>query len=451
MSSLLAATSESALTIIKVLVTLIVFWLVLYFLNRSLEPRFDKVGTLPGIFTAAAFHITFLIALSASTATATIYVYIGMTMGVLFLYTLIFRRGGILQKLFWILVCFSFYVISNTATDALALALFYSPDSPAIPLYATICLAFLVLVLMGNFLRPITRKKMHTAKMSPSVMLILTLIPLISCTVLILFGEISDVSGGNVRSHATLQFVVALGMGVIVYCSFALFKNLYYQTRKEFRQQALIQQASLTKLHLDEISALYQETREWRHDYTNHLQVLMGYSERGQYDALAEYLNSLSKSLGKISYRFNVGSDLVNAILNAKAKRAESAGIALKVTGRIRSKDTALSATDFASLIGNVLDNAIEACQRITDPDTPLVIEMKITETKSGLKIYEKNPTDGKVKMSGSRLITSKAEPDHGIGSGMIDMIVEKYNGYIDRKIEGKEFEVFILLQVPSS
>lgn len=449
--------------LIEALSALVVFWLLIYFLARVLEPRYEKWGTIGGA--AGAFVITFLCLAAVFWIERRIiaanpyyfgneYLYQGIVAILIYIHTLIFRKGGPLQKFFWILVCYSFYLISHVASNALMLAYFDTVDSSTLPFYMHAFFNLITIILMGNFLRPITRKRMRNVRMAPRVMLILALIPTISCAILLSIYHHLIIPFGQNLAYALLLFALAIGIGIIIYCSFALFKTQYLQTRKELRQQSLLQEANLSKIHLDEVSALYSATREWRHDYINNLQVLLSYVESEDYEGLTEYLASLSESISIINTRFNVGDGLVNAILNAKAARSDTFGINLVVTGTISSVSSSFSSTDIASLIGNILDNAIEACHRVQTSEAfrgePLEITLTLTESDNDFRIYAKNPTDGKARMSGSTFLTSKNSPDHGIGSGLIDAVVEKYDGYIDRTIAENVFEVFVLLKRPS-
>lgn len=449
--------------LIEALSALIVYWLLIYFLDRVLEPRFGKVGMIGSAI--GTFVVVFLcllgVFLNEQNGTIAFSGYLGneylyqlIVAVFLSLHTLVFRKGGLLQKLFWILVSYSFYLISHVASNALMLAFFDTIDTATLPFYIHALLCLITIILMGNFLRPITRKRMSSVWMSPKVMLILTLIPLISCAILLSIYHHLIIPFGQDVVYALLLLALSLGIGIIVYCSFALFKTQYSQARKELRQQALLQEASLSKIHLDEVSALYSATREWRHDYINNLQILLGYVESEDHEGLAEYLISLSESISIINTRFNVGDGLINAILNAKAARSDTFGINLIVSGSISSVSTSFGSTDIASLIGNILDNAIEACQRAQEAGIlrggPFEIVLTLSESDNDFRIYAKNPTDGKVRMSGGFFPTSKNSPDHGLGSGLIDAVVEKYNGYIDRTVTENVFEVFVLLQRPS-
>lgn len=199
------------------------------------------------------------------------------------------------------------------------------------------------------------------------------------------------------------------------------------------------------------MNALYTATREWRHDYINNLQIMTSYAEMGNFEGLSEYLKAISASTDIINTRFSVGDDLINAILNAKSARADAVGIKLNVSGSVKSASSSYDLADIASLVGNVLDNAIEACLRIPPESLPKdeqpEITLTLSETENELNIYQKNPTDGKVRMIHGLLTSSKNNPNHGIGSGLIDSIVEKYHGHIDRTIKDNLFEIFIQLR----
>ncbi len=428
---------------------LVVFWLLIYFVNRTLEPRYSLAATSACATGAFGVLVVFWIGCVFIGAFSSFMrpVSMGAVFLVLFVYLLICRRGSFYLKLFWVLVCFSFYIISAIAMNALSVALLGLSETPGLT-YSSAVFSLLAIILMGNFLRPITRRKMRTTVLAPKIVLILVFVLVISWVVLILFNGFLSYPSEFLRAYACVVTVAALGVGIIVYCTFALFRNLSRQARRDMEQQALLQRAALTKIHFNEVDALYKETRKWRHDYANHLQMLMGYSEMKDYAALSEYLRTLGVEAKKLRFNYNVGDDLLNAILNAKATTAEAKGITLFVVGKVVPLGSAFPLTDMASLISNILDNAIEACERIVEPAAPPAVIINFVQSEQELKIYQKNPTDGNVRIVEGRLVSSKTSPNHGVGSSIIDSIARKYHGYVDRRIADSEFELFVLLRI---
>lgn len=241
---------------IEATAALVVFWLLVYFLGRVLEPRYTKSVTIvaaTGIFTVVLLIFVCLLWLQWGTIEtngiflSNGYLFLTVVGLFLFIYTSLFQKGSFFQKLFWVLILYSFYLTSRVASDALMLAFFGTIHIEALSPIIHVLFCFITIVLMGNLLRPMTRKRMRSVWMSPKTMFFLALIPVLSCTVLLAVYYLLIIPLGQELPYALLLLTMALSIVVIMYCSFGLFKTQYYQARKEIRQEALIQQANLSK------------------------------------------------------------------------------------------------------------------------------------------------------------------------------------------------------------
>ncbi len=106
-----------------------------------------------------------------------------------------------------------------------------------------------------------------------------------------------------------------------------------------------------------------------------------------------------------------------------------------------------VNAYDMCAILGNLLDNAIEACEKIDNHNTRF-IDLKINSDKDMLNIAIKNSVAQKVNITGKMsLCTSKRNPEmHGIGTQSIKSIVRKYDGECSFDSDQNEFTVHILI-----
>ena len=103
-----------------------------------------------------------------------------------------------------------------------------------------------------------------------------------------------------------------------------------------------------------------------------------------------------------------------------------------------------ISGVDLSVLIGNLLDNAMEACMQIPE-EKDRFIRIYIDVIKKQLYISVTNSMSGRAKRKGS-IFQSDKEGNHGFGLVRIDSIVEKYQGYINRQTENGVFATEVML-----
>lgn len=99
---------------------------------------------------------------------------------------------------------------------------------------------------------------------------------------------------------------------------------------------------------------------------------------------------------------------------------------------------------DICVIIGNLLDNAIEACEKEKEKDKQF-IRVYIDILKQQLYIYISNSMTDDIQKSGERYITTK-NGSHGFGLLRIDRVVKKYGGYLNRQHEEGVFATEIML-----
>jgi sensor histidine kinase regulating citrate/malate metabolism len=180
----------------------------------------------------------------------------------------------------------------------------------------------------------------------------------------------------------------------------------------------------------NEVEQTYKSIRAFRHDYHNHIQKLKAHLELEQYDAASEYLKSMDKDITKTSAFTETGNVHIDAILNSKISLAKSNNIDINYKAKV-PKDIPLSETDLCTLMGNLIDNAIESAM-ISDKK---FIRIYIGKFKDQLYISISNSTNNTVKLNNDNLLTRK-KGNHGYGIKSIEVIIYKYQGYLNRKNE---------------
>lgn len=203
-------------------------------------------------------------------------------------------------------------------------------------------------------------------------------------------------------------------------------------------------QSDLIEKHCEEVDNMYRQTRGWRHDYHNHIQTMKAYLAMGRLEELDSYLNELDRDLTEVDTVLKTGNVKLDAILNSKISLAKSKGIRVEAKALVPSS-LPFSEVDLSLIIGNLMDNAMEACLKI-DQEQQRFIRIYLDVLKGQLYIYVMNAVGGPLKKEGGRYLTTKRSAFHGFGLMRLDRVVEKYQGYLNRQDETDVFVTEILL-----
>lgn len=208
------------------------------------------------------------------------------------------------------------------------------------------------------------------------------------------------------------------------------------------RRIAAFQSDLLTK-HCEEVQNIYKQMRGWRHDYHNHIQTMKAHLSLNHISELSDYLGELDADLTAVDTVIKTGNVMVDAILNSKLSLATAKSISINAKAIVPERLN-ISEIDLCVIIGNLLDNATEACLKLENPEERF-IRVYIGILKEQLYIYVSNSA-GEVKRSGKTYVSTKNSDTHGFGLMRVDRIAGKYGGYINRANEEGVFATEIML-----
>ena len=232
--------------------------------------------------------------------------------------------------------------------------------------------------------------------------------------------------------------VIVLGIGGVILLTFlccALFMWLMN------RRMATIQ-SDLAEKHYEEVENMYQQMRGWRHDYKHHIQTMKAHLALGQYQELDDYLGDLDTDLTEMDTVLKTGNVRVDAMLNAKLAVAKARGIRVNAKAVVPER-LAINEVDLCVIIGNLLDNAMEGCGKITEERQFIRVYMEVL--KQQLYIYVSNSMGDQISQKGGQYLSTK-HGNHGFGLRRIDRTVKKYNGFLNRQHEEGVFATEIML-----
>ena len=207
---------------------------------------------------------------------------------------------------------------------------------------------------------------------------------------------------------------------------------LYMEKKNELENFSI--RNEMAEKSYQEMIMLYQQRDRIYHDMKNHIAVLSALMEDADPEPARQYISKIQKPIRELEQKRYTASRIVNIIMNDKVRRAEAAGISLHVKA-LEVGRNAVEDMDWCTILANLLDNAIEACEKV--PEDSIII----------LKIS--NPYSRGIQAEGDRLRSRKRNKAlHGIGLESVRNSVEKYNGTFEFSYEGEVFRVSVMLFV---
>jgi len=192
---------------------------------------------------------------------------------------------------------------------------------------------------------------------------------------------------------------------------------------------------------LDETEQAFQLWRRSVHDYKNHVIALRQLAADENMEGIKEYLNCENELIQKKMFYIKTGNSVVDAIVNTKQRLSEEKGITFIVNAAIPKK-CCVREIDMSNILGNLIDNAMEASQGEEEP----YIDLTIRQEKIFLviKIINQYSRD----FSKNLKTTKKKQKFHGIGIRSVKSIVTKYEG--EFSIDKKGTEVVVKILIPN-
>lgn len=230
-------------------------------------------------------------------------------------------------------------------------------------------------------------------------------------------------------------------IAAVIIVALILFGKIYIH--QMLNKKIFDYQRDLLEKHYEEVDNMYKQTRGWRHDYHNHIQTMKAYLEMGKTKELGAYLNKLDKDLTTVDTVIKTGNTKIDAALNSKISLAKKKGIRVEAKA-IVPKDISISEVDLSLIIGNLMDNAMEACMKMKEEEKRF-IRIYVDILKGQLYIYIMNSVGDCLKKAGGKYLSTK-DGNHGFGLMRLDNIVKKYNGYLNRQDETDVFVTEIML-----
>lgn len=239
---------------------------------------------------------------------------------------------------------------------------------------------------------------------------------------------------------------------VLIWSILLLLSNvsLIFSIRKTINDNKLIAEANLIKKtmemkysHYENIQKDQVKLRQLRHDIKNHIACIKGVAQN-KYDA-TEYINSIENELNRYDSNFNTGNIILDIILNEKCKVCKESNIKYLIDISNFEKCNFVDRMDVCSIFSNILDNAIEACNKIHSFKKEIVLRGTIINDFFVIRI--ENTKQNKINKKQNIIKTDKKDKDlHGLGLKSVKDSVSKYDGEVSINYSENRFMVNIFI-----
>ncbi len=233
-----------------------------------------------------------------------------------------------------------------------------------------------------------------------------------------------------------------------------LFQDMIYWNKEKSGRIVLENQISSLQEHMEEMERIYSGIRGMKHDMKNTLAVIQRLSTGEGNGELQEYLSELNKGLEKLRVRFRTGNTVVDTLLNMKYHEAvrDMPDLRMDTDKMLLPQKIAIHSYDVGVILGNEIDNAIEACRKLKVKEPEAIVYIRISSLQKGnlLILNVENSFDGQLvqRRQEEFPVTDKADREnHGIGLANIKSTAEKYQGTMDFKVKGRVFILSVMMK----
>ena len=227
---------------------------------------------------------------------------------------------------------------------------------------------------------------------------------------------------GQELEYAPMMLLICTGMTLSVAAYFALLNMFSAQTLQASRIQG---QIKMEQERSDALMESYRTQRRLTHDFANHMDAVGFYLNRGDIQGAKAYLAGISQKVAAGTAVVNTNHPLLDALLTREYRKAAQKGAILQFD-LCDLRQFPLSDTDLATVMCNLLDNAVEAAAAADPPQ----IQLRIRRLEGEYIVSVRNRVARDVEVpKGSLPATTKTGQGHGMGMANVCSVLDRSGG----------------------
>ena len=247
----------------------------------------------------------------------------------------------------------------------------------------------------------------------------------------------------RVAKRAGVGSILLLFNMIILEAYSKITEKIMLEKEKTVYEQQIHMMTNNTK----EQKKLMEDFHRERHDLINKLIVLKNEIEHGEKENVIREIDKIIENNHTENYISDSGNQVIDALLNTKYSIAKENGIQFLLKIFI-PEELPVNQCDLGVVLGNALDNAIEATEKCTGNNKDIEIAMGIK--KQSLVLVIKNPYEGYLKQDKSgKLISTKNDfRRHGYGISSIQKVADKYGGDVIIETQDGKFVLTVMMNI---
>lgn len=257
------------------------------------------------------------------------------------------------------------------------------------------------------------------------------------------------------RNHTLVEYLnlIGLGLGTILFnwIIYKITKESIYRSQQEIIWKMKEEEYYKKNFYVSNINDMLQTIRSQRHELNNYLTTLYGLIYLGNYDEAKEYIRRINDRLSFMNNIVETNNPVISAIMSVQKNKAFQEGIDMEIDIDDMPEELPFDTVDLSIIIGNLLNNAMEACISL-GKDKPRKIQFYMGIEEEELKIDIKNSKCNQIRLDSkeflTRFTTKEDKENHGFGLRNVNLIVEQYKGKLHLEDLGDEFRAYVILPI---
>lgn len=262
-------------------------------------------------------------------------------------------------------------------------------------------------------------------------------------SIIVIFGYIFKDKDINDLEHILIVSVVLLSSNMsLVSIIGRIMKDNKIRAEYEITKEKMNMQY---KYYLN-LQKSHERTKKLYHDMNNHMICIQNIYDK--HELSKKYIEDINNQIKDCKSTFDTKNIILDVILNEKKSTCNQSDINFLVDINF-AKCGFIEITDICSIFSNMIDNAIEACNKINDSSISKEIKLRGSFVNKFFVIKCKNTKVNHINLIKNKLITDKEDSFlHGIGINSIKSSVEKYNGNVEISSDKNSFTMIIYIPI---
>jgi two-component system sensor histidine kinase AgrC len=250
-------------------------------------------------------------------------------------------------------------------------------------------------------------------------------------------------TGSSILKEHAIQYILMTTLGAILFSIgiVGLLRGIVHQSQREAEWLVKETEYKRQMFYVDSMQDMLKSIKAQRHDFNNHIACLYGLIKMNNRAEAQQYMERLAEEASQYNNVIDAGHPILSALLNNKMISAQRNKVQLHTRVNL-PEEIKIEPIDLSIILGNLLDNGLEACAAVAPGDRNIDLDIYINNNRIIIKMVNaKSPALQTDMNSQGAGYTSKEDAgNHGFGLSNIKNAVNKYGGIVKFEDKGSSF-----------